>query len=396
MFFNKKKSTQDQFLELFGNALKEAANRSREIGPILHKQQRPHQPDFGRSETNPILISSLEGTEQYLRRLCTKEGKKFTWSSYTGIRTNIGELTDIGEDMYTLYLEGQPYTKLYFVPYCAETKFPPAGLYFSDDSTDWDLEREAFSKGMTVYQLKEQRRKEKEETELIAKASVIKQKYPSCNLAADVKNPLFVFLAKLDYDLIQAYEYIHKDKLFHKKEKTTQMADTIYSSQYFYDLLCKSETKRHVVDCSTMSRLELQTAAAKEGVSIYDYVGMNKLERENAEILWNARLRQFKKYSEQAVEAASIFPQFDLIADMRNKIFDKIADRFGVVTAHEICHFNDYYIPVEGKDEPLITSVEEPVKVAHSEEILFCRKCGTKLFSDSVFCHKCGFNVSVP
>lgn len=389
MFFKwKKKKSQDKILEAFAEAFRESTQKANEIGPILLAKQRPEQADFGLCATNPIFTSSLAGTEQYLSRLCTKDGKKFTWSPYISVQATIDEYTDIGEDKYTLFLDGKEYADLYFILYLGESTFPPAGLYFSDDSTDWDLEREALSKGISAYQLREQRRKEKAEQELLAKAAIVKNVYPECDIISLVENPLFVFLERIEFDLVKAYEYIHKDKYFVLKENKPEEISTTYSAQHFYDLLCKSESKPQVRDCRTMSSIELQTAASKAGLDILTFASFNKLEVENAEMKWNARLKQFKKYAEQAVETKATFPSFDLIDDLKDFTFDRIADKFGVFTAHEICHFHDYYIPKVHKEEVHIENEEKS-----TEEIFFCRKCGTKLFSDSTFCHKCGTKV---
>lgn len=58
-----------------------------------------------------------------------------------------------------------PYTELYFLPYTGESESPPAGLFFSDDGIDWDFEREALEKGLTVEQVLALHKPEKENNE---------------------------------------------------------------------------------------------------------------------------------------------------------------------------------------------------------------------------------------
>ena len=47
------------------------------------------------------------------------------------------------------------------------------------------------------------------------------------------------------------------------------------------------------------------------------------------------------------------------------------------------------------EERNMMKPAEEPVPqpMVEAQEKLFCRKCGTELFSDSVFCHKCGTGV---
>lgn len=175
-WFNRKKKKQKQqeeFFKLLGDALQTANENAQSVGNDIFNRQDPDRKDFGRCEAHPIFTSSLVGTESYLSRLCTKDGSKFTWSGYTSIRATVRGHKDVGEDVYTLYLNGEKYTNIYVVPYVGESKFPPAGLYFCDDDTDWDLEREAFGKGITVAQLLELRKLEEEVKNEKLKAQVI-------------------------------------------------------------------------------------------------------------------------------------------------------------------------------------------------------------------------------
>ena len=161
-----KQPTKENAADVLIQAMQKANERALEIGPIILEGQRPEQDDYGLCETNPICVFSLNGTEEYLKRLCTKDGRTFTWSSYTMISASLHGLKDVGEDKYTLYLDGKPYAELFFVLYYGQTEFPPAGLYFIDDERDWDLEREALRKDITPEQLLELRRIDGENKQL--------------------------------------------------------------------------------------------------------------------------------------------------------------------------------------------------------------------------------------
>lgn len=151
IFKKKKAETSEEKLQrLFIDAFKEANEKSAEMAPIVRANSLPNNHNFGLCPENPICSPSLSGTEYYLSRLCTPTRERFTWSGYTSIRAKVGTLDDVGEDVYTLYLNGEQYTKLYFVPYVGKSEYPPTGLSFIDDNRDWDVERGAAEMGVSV------------------------------------------------------------------------------------------------------------------------------------------------------------------------------------------------------------------------------------------------------
>lgn len=137
----KQQNSQDEFFKILGEGLNAALDNSKKQNPVLLANQYVWEPNYGLDKTNPIIAESLSGTTNYLSRLCTPDGRTFTWSHYTSVRSAVHGLPDVGEDKYTLYLNGQPYTEVYFVPYVGRSKFPPAGLNFVDDRKDWTADR---------------------------------------------------------------------------------------------------------------------------------------------------------------------------------------------------------------------------------------------------------------
>lgn len=103
------------------------------------------------------------------------------------------------------------------------------------EEDDSYFEEEALAKGMTVQQLKEVRRIEKENAELrkfkndqtrrenaeklvsnwIKQANQAKTVYPSLDLRAEMQNPQFAALLRSNIDVKTAYEVIHKDDILH-------------------------------------------------------------------------------------------------------------------------------------------------------------------------------------
>lgn len=101
------------------------------------------------------------------------------------------------------------------------------------EEDDSYYEEEALEKGITVEQLKEIRKMEKENAELkkqmeeqnrkdnankiyaqwMEQAESAKQVYPSFDLRAEMQNPKFVDLLRSNIDVRTAYEVIHKDDI---------------------------------------------------------------------------------------------------------------------------------------------------------------------------------------
>lgn len=400
-FFEKKKKQKDIF-DLLTNALEEADQKIQTVGKPLFDKQRPDRDDFGHSATNPIFTSSFSGTEDYLGRLCTKTGAKFTWSSHTPIRATVGGYEDVGEDVYTLYLDGEKYTKLYIIHYVGESKFPPAGMYFCDDDTDWDLEREAFGKGRTGVQLVEmrkfkeelenERRKTKTEQEqaIIQKAECINSKYADVSIETELQNPEFVFLASCDIDILTVYEYCHREELrFKNVSKQSHNVEDLNTGLYFNimrDIEIAEIQKENRKNEKTNA--ELQKEAAAKGVRIDQLIELQAIKKDNAEFKWKLRVEKLRTLAKQAIEVQSNYPEFNLSAEWKKTSFRTITDRLGMLAAYEIAHFNECY-----------TLTQNIETVPHQEDErsiqLFCRKCGTRLVTDSDFCHRCGAEVVI-
>ena len=121
------------------------------------------------------------------------------------------------------------------------------------EDDDSYYEQEALEKGITVEQLKEIRKMEKENAELkrqmeeqnrkenanklyaqwMEQAETAKSVYPSFDLRAEMQNPTFVDLLRSNIDVRTAYEVIHKDDIiagamqFTAKKVEQKIADKI-------------------------------------------------------------------------------------------------------------------------------------------------------------------------
>ena len=408
--FNRKKAIREKGLKLLLEMQEDATKYFEKIGPVILGRQQPDRSDFGLCESNPICTTSLLATEAYLKRLCTKDGHKFTWPRYHSIRTQLHGLEDVGEDVYTLYLDGEVYTKIYVVPYIGMSKFPPAGLIFCDDDKDWDLEREAFGRGLDVEDLikmheiekhnKELGEKIKEENEkrdmqrkkeLALNAETVKVTYPSFDLDKEMQNTMFSTLVAMECDLLLAYEYIHKTEYFDKLEAMPPKSNSeSFSIAYYYDLICELE-KCKKPEVRELQEDDLIKEANERQIEVKDIIKLHHFKNEHDEFLWNMQLKHFQELAKQAMETKRLFPLFDLQADWRNDMFQKLITHFDMHIAHEILHFSYYYVRREIK--PISIG---PIPNNIAKEQLFCRKCGESLASDSSFCHRCGTKVINP
>ena len=108
-----------------------------------------------------------------------------------------------------------------------------AALNAAIEDDDAYFEEEALQKGVTVQQLKEIRKMEKENAELkrqmneqtaqqnaaklysawMEQAEAAKTVYPSFDLSAEMQNPRFVDLLRSNVDVRTAYEVLHKDEI---------------------------------------------------------------------------------------------------------------------------------------------------------------------------------------
>lgn len=136
------------------------------------------------------------------------------------------------KDIVDRYNEAQPLLETLARKYGVDATDLKA-LEKAMDDDDSYFEEEAFEKGVSVAQLKEIRKMEKENAQLKAQmqeaqnreqadrimaqwmqdAESLKQVYPSFNLDAEMQNGRFVDLLRNNIDVRTAYEVIHKDDI---------------------------------------------------------------------------------------------------------------------------------------------------------------------------------------
>ncbi|MBR5344968.1 MAG: hypothetical protein IK127_04010 [Clostridia bacterium] len=94
----------------------------------LFSKQRPQDDDYGYNWANPIMTSSVNESEQYLSKLHTLDGRKFTWKREGSLCVNIHGIQNVMVDKYCLSLENMPYKTIYICPYAHTSSDAPKGL----------------------------------------------------------------------------------------------------------------------------------------------------------------------------------------------------------------------------------------------------------------------------
>ena len=95
----------------------------------IYSGQKFGRDDFGFSELNPICTSSVLSGEKYLALLRTDSGEMLQWIREGTISVqNLHGAGPVNEEVYTLYLHGESYRKLYICPYGRNSTHVPVGL----------------------------------------------------------------------------------------------------------------------------------------------------------------------------------------------------------------------------------------------------------------------------
>ena len=378
---NISQSDEDRFLELFSKALEAATKNAEEKNPILLKKQHVWKSNYGLDDSNPIISENLEGTSAYLARLCTPDGRTFTWSGYTSIRASVHGLPDVGEDKYTLYLDGHPYTDLFFVPYVGKAEFPPAGLCFIDDNKDWEKERRVAKRadelGIDIETTKRILELEAKDQEIQAKRTArlrdaekeISLTYPGVNIQEEIENPLFKALFDLEFNPIVVYEYVHSSILLSRRKqsfsgKEQPSPGAAYYRQIFLELYHEELEKLN----SFNSQDEI-TGAAQMGVPLDTYREIHSREYAILKSDWEKRLSQINDFSSQAVELKKQYPGFNLKEEVQHEVFKKLLEKVNLREAYEILHFSECFVTkMDGSNSSVSTETGKSEDIKDSAE----------------------------
>ena len=125
---------------------------------LIFAGQQPGREDFGTSEFNPICTASVLSSEKYLAMLRTDSGECIQWirEGTISVRTLHG-VTDVNEEVYTIYLHGERYRQLYLCPYGKNSTHVPVGFSLTADGEPapygGSVLAEAQQKGITEDQV---------------------------------------------------------------------------------------------------------------------------------------------------------------------------------------------------------------------------------------------------
>ena len=128
----------------------------------LTESQRFYDKDYGYSEDNPIVVSSVAMIGNYLASLRNEAGDPFEWEF---------EVTDTGTSVkkYNLFVNGSLCKSVYFNPNGNDSEYVPAGLVLDKEAL------EAGIKGVSVEELR-QKKEQKKEAERAEKERIAERK----------------------------------------------------------------------------------------------------------------------------------------------------------------------------------------------------------------------------
>ena len=366
---------------------------SNKIRSTLFRNQQFDDSEYGLSECNPIITSSDSATESYLARLRSANKELLFWvKEGTMIVNDINGISNVPVDIYQLFLHGEKLLKIYICSYGRDSSNVPQNLSLAEKPLpghSGDLNKEALSqnKSIEIILALQKLDWENEELKKIRKKEELnrKQKIQEIIFGVIKKYPdtyLKEFSALLDQplDISSICELIHnKDKFEKKVPKCDVNSDEMYDFNYVFNFLKSTISKPSNILPSPEEAVDL---AKENEMTVEQYMAMKALENENAQILYDRRIENFKKWSKQAEELQKEYPQFLIQQEYMIEEFKTILNISDVKTAYEIIHFPELYT---------LSKKEELSK--ENSDTLFCRKCGTKIPGDSVFCYKCGQKV---
>jgi len=142
------------------------AEDGQELREEVTNNQRYFDADFGISDDNPIVVSSVPMMGYYLMAFRTNEGKAFTWQHerYDGSQK---------VDKYSLFLDGELYKTVYFNPHGNNSRHLPKGIVIDEgafDAAQRGLAPEEYEEELKVKEAEEKAKKIAEEEAAVREA----------------------------------------------------------------------------------------------------------------------------------------------------------------------------------------------------------------------------------
>mgnify|MGYP004607516329 CR=1 FL=1 len=147
LFKHTNKRREDKIMQDFYKILIDQANNNRDVNGLfseesdeytkrrimLAKGQCPDNPNYGYSDENPIMISSIFKINEYLKRLRTEDGQKFTWHRKGSFcKPELFGVKDVMIDIYQLLLDEKEYAVIYICPYAPCSYDAPKGMVLTE------------------------------------------------------------------------------------------------------------------------------------------------------------------------------------------------------------------------------------------------------------------------
>ncbi len=211
----------------------------------ITQSQRYFDLDYGYSNENPIVVSSVPVIGYYLASLRTEDDRAFTWERQPRKQDSV-------VDEYQLLLDGEPYKSVFFRTGGNDTEYLPQGLTKNEDAY------EAAKAGISLDSLLEQRA-EKEKALAKKKASTKRL----------IRAAIIIVIAALlgvgaYYGYTYGYPYLRYNGAIKNIESNPEKAIATFSDLGQYEssvLLCQWS---HYYQMKTLVEQEEYEAAIKE------------------------------------------------------------------------------------------------------------------------------------
>lgn len=331
-------------------------------------------PQYGLIPEKPIYTKGVAGSEQYLGKLRTESGERITWKRRgSTVASGVKGMVDIyncfdpsGKDCGTIYIN------MYGTK---NSSTAPAGLIMEGE----EPKKEAAStpsKRDIKKEAEQQAGKDPVESAEAVKAAKVKEQHPEFDLETENKNRLFSAMISCDIDMQDAYEVIHKDDLLTCVVPVGSEGEVLTAQQAEKIL----EKIAPIIEWTPRTAAEIEGQAVKYGMTISQAIEVDKKDSECAQLKRKMQQQSHRKWAAEAVNVQKVYSSFDLELEMQNSKFKQLlSGEVPMLVAYEVIHRAELFALKEVTAEP--------------KRPMFCRKCGAKLLSDSVFCMRCGTKV---
>lgn len=337
--------------------------------------QNLEDPQYGLLPEKPVYVKGVEGSEEYLKKLRTTRGEKVFWERTGSLAVDhVNGMVDIYEITLST---GLPYRTIYLNMYATKNSTTaPAGFIMAGEQPRNTVVSDPPKVEVEIETKQDDLSGGKIEPEVPVEVTGVKEQYPGYDLESEKKNRLFVDIVSCGIDMLDAYEIIHKENLLISIVTESATAEEL-SLQEAENILSNITP---IIEWTPKTTAEIEEQAVQHGMTIAQAVEVEKLNAECIQLKQKMQQESRKKWAIEAVAVRKAYSAFDLGAEMQKATFKQLLSKeVPMLMAYEVMHRAELFAKKAVVTEPM--------------RPMFCRKCGAKLLSDSIFCMQCGTKV---